>query len=414
MPNRLDDTLNAMGFAKVLVTLADGALGTADEQAAALADQFIPAPQADDLAAAAARATGRRARPAPLLKVYPRLGLAIGYVNRNGAAGLRASARVHAVDEAPELSLIRPVKTVPFQPPAAAGAAGDPTWGVQRIRAPELWAMGFTGRDVRVAHLDTGVDGNHPAFVGAIAAYAEFDFMGEEVPGAVAHDTDTHGTHTAGTILGRPTAEAGAFGVAPDALLVSATVIEGGNVVERILAGMEWSLANDVRILSMSLGLRGFTSAFQAVVDALRARNVLPVIAVGNEFANSSRSPGNYVNLISVGASDSDEQVADFSSSQTFNRADDPLVPDLVAPGVDTLSSLPGGGYGLSNGSSMATPHVAGLAALLAQAEPGATASQLEAAILQSCVRPGTMPQNRANRGVPDGVVALQALQAMA
>ncbi|MCR5877666.1 S8 family serine peptidase [Phenylobacterium sp. J367] len=340
MPSKLDETLQAAGYAKVLVTLADGA-ATALDDAAQLADSFILPPQAEEMAAAAAEVAHLKALPpTPRLKVYPNLGLALGYVDGVGAAALRASARVHSVDEAPEISLIRPVWSGPAEEGAAAAAE---TWGLRRIRAPELWARGFTGAGVRVAHLDTGVDGTHPAFGGgAIAAFAEFDWAGNIVPDAPATDSGDHGTHTAATILGRGAGPTGRFGVAPDALLVSAMVIEGGQVIDRILGGMDWAVGQDVRILSMSLGLRGYTSAFQTLIDALRARNVLPVIAVGNEGPNTSRSPGNYANVLSVGAMDSADHVAAFSGSQTFNRIDDPLVPDLVAPGVDVVSRRSG------------------------------------------------------------------------
>jgi subtilisin family serine protease len=102
--------------------------------------------------------------------------------------------------------------------------------------------------------------------------------------------------------------------------------------------------------------------------------------------------------------------VADFSSSQRFVRPVDPLVPDLVAPGVEVLSCIPGGDFAEMDGTSMATPHVAGLAALLLQAKPDATIAQLETAILDSCQRPPTMPEARVNRGVPDAVRALALL----
>jgi subtilisin family serine protease len=83
----------------------------------------------------------------------------------------------------------------------------------------------------------------------------------------------------------------------------------------------------------------------------------------------------------------------------------------VVAPGVDTLSALPNGAFGELSGSSMATPHIAGLAALLWQAKPGASASEIEAAIFKSCKRPASMPAARANRGVPNAVKALAILQ---
>ena len=111
-------------------------------------------------------------------------------------------------------------------------------------------------------------------------------------------------------------------------------VIEGGQVIDRILSGMDWMIGEGVRIMSMSLGLRGYSPAFQAVIDALRAANVLPVIAVGNEGPNTSRSPGNYANVLSVGAVGANDEVPDFSSSQQFVSSDSPLCPNIVAPGV--------------------------------------------------------------------------------
>lgn len=191
------------------------------------------------------------------------------------------------------------------------------------------------------------------------------------------HDTDEHGTHTAGTIAGR-TSAGRAIGVAPEALLANAIVIEGGNATARILAGMDWVIGQGATILSMSLGFRGFQEDFLAVTQTLRERGILPVFAVGNEGPGTSRSPGNYAEALSVGAMDANDQVADFSGSQRFDRPDNPLVPDLVAPGVAVISAKPGGGFQEMDGSSMATPHIAGLAALLMQAAPAATIDGIE------------------------------------
>src|SRR5262249_40588170 len=145
---------------------------------------------------------------------------------------------------------------------ASARASETPTWGISRLNVPALWANGIDGKGVVVGHLDTGVDGSHPALNRAIAAFAEFDMAGNEVPRAKPHDSDEHGTHTAGTIVGRPLSRR-EFGVAPRARLASALVIEGGQVIARILAGLEWIISKNARILSMSLGLRGYTPAFQ-------------------------------------------------------------------------------------------------------------------------------------------------------
>jgi subtilisin len=410
----LEETLAAAGYAKVIVALRSGAAATeaTSRRAAesAIENYFIipSEAQAKSLALSARRSASRPfTRPEPLtsrrVRVYPNLRLAMGYMDAGGLASLQADVQVETVVPAPELSLIRPVAA------RAAKLAAATSWGIRRLNAERLWSAGYTGKGIVVGHLDTGVDATHPALKGAIAAFAEFDMAGDRVPNARPTDSDSHGTHTAGSIVGR-FGKKGAFGMAPDAQLASAMVIEGGQVIDRILAGMEWLIGEGVRIMSMSLGLRGYTPAFQTVVDALRAANVLPVIAVGNEFANTSRSPGNYANVLSVGAMDTTDKVADFSGSQHFNRPGDQLVPDLVAPGVAILSCAPGGKYEEMDGSSMATPHVAGLAALLLQAKPEATATQLEEAILGSCSRPAGMPAARANRGVPDAVKAFSIL----
>jgi subtilisin len=102
--------------------------------------------------------------------------------------------------------------------------------------------------------------------------------------------------------------------------------------------------------------------------------------------------------------------VADFSSSQHFDRAADPIVPDVVAPGVDIISAVPGNRYKSMSGTSMATPHVAGLAALLFAAKPGATIDEVERAILESCARPAGMTSERGGHGVPNAPRALAAL----
>jgi subtilisin len=416
MTTDLDADFQSLGYAKVIVELKPRiSLGGSAATEAEFANFFVmPSErQAARLAAVAVRSASRNfRRPTSVeqrkIRVYPHLGLAIGYVNRQGATSLAADNRVGALVAAPEMSLIRPVASNAPTPSSA-----EPTWGIKRLRVPELWAAGFTGKGVLVGHLDTGIDGTHPALKPAIDEFAEFDMAGDRVPGAQPTDSDritpSHGTHTAGTIAGRPTAQR-TVGVAPDAKLASGMVIEGGQVIDRILSGMDWVLSKGVRILSMSLGLPGFTPAFEVIVNALRTNNVLPILAIGNEGPGTSRSPGNYDNVLSVGAMDEDNIVADFSGSQAFNRTDDPLVPDLVAPGVDAISCGPNKTYVSMDGSSMATPHIAGLAALLLEAKPGATADELKAAIYSSCSLPPAMLNERGNRGVPDAVVAFAKL----
>ena len=350
-------------------------------------------------------ARARRRVPAPpRVRIYPNLGVMLGTVRPEGLHALRRDGDVAAVTGAPHFTLIKPRVAVDATPRTKIG------WGIEALEVPELWKAGLTGKGVVVAQLDTGADGRHPALRGAFAAFAEFDALGAEVtPTPRPHDTGEHGTHTAATVAGRAV---GGFsmGVAPGAKLASAIVIEGGNVVARVLAGLDWALGHQAKVLSMSLGLPGWWDDFVPIIRILRARGVLPVIAVGNEGPGTSRSPGNYSQALSVGAVTNSLAVADFSSSQHFDRTADPIVPDLVAPGVDIISAVPGNRYKLMSGTSMATPHVAGFAALLFEAKPGATIDEIERAILKSCARPAGMTPERGGHGVPNAPRALAVL----
>jgi subtilisin family serine protease len=360
---------------------------------------------------AAARTTHARAAAPPSEtppgpRYYPNLGVMLGTATREGIAALRADARVDHVAGAPPVSLIRPSRK------AAVQFKGSQTWGLRAMRVERLWKKGLSGKGILVGHLDTGVDGKHPALKKAIALFAEFDDLGREVqPAPVPFDTDDHGTHTAATIAGRPQ-QGRHIGVAPGADLASAIVIEGGDVVARVLGGMDWAVGNGVKILSMSLGFRGFWDDFMVLTQLLRSRGILPVFAVGNEGPGTSRSPGNYSEALSVGAHGRDRQVAEFSSSQRFQRTGDPIVPDVVLPGVSVVSARPGGGYQSMDGTSMATPHLAGLAALLMEAFPDRSIDDVEQAIFDSSRRSSQMLEERASRGIPDGEVALSLLEA--
>jgi subtilisin len=342
--------------------------------------------------------------PPPLVRYYPNLGVALGTVTREGLAAARADNQIDKVVGTPQLELIRPERV------RAASARGQQTWGIHRLGIPSLWDQGLTGKGVLVGHLDTGVDGTHPALRRAIASFAEFDSLGRQVvPNPDPRDSDDHGTHTAATIAAR-SVDGHHVGVAPGAKLASAIVIEGGQIVARVLGGMDWTVAQGVRVLNMSLGLPGWVDDFLPIMQIVRERGVLPVFAVGNEGPGTSRSPGNYTESLSVGAFDRGEQLAWFSSSQRFKRKEDPTVPDLVAPGVGVISARPGGGFQAMDGTSMATPHIAGLVALLLEAKPAATVSEVEHAIFASCARAPDWPPERSGRGCPNGPHALEVL----
>lgn len=383
-------------------TLATHFQVEATSQMAQLIDADLTAPARLATATRARRATRRGRAQQP--RYYPNLGVMLGTVGRAGLAKLRSDPRVSTVTGAPPISLIRPDRK------GTAHLSDRVTWGIRALGVERLWKEGLSGEGILVGHLDTGADGRHPALRAAISHFAEFDALGREVrPSRRPYDTDDHGTHTAATIAGRPVRRRH-IGVAPGADLASAIVIEGGEVIARVLGGLEWAMGHGVRILSLSLGFRGWWDDFRPIVDILRRRDILPVFAVGNEGPGTSRSPGNYPEALSVGAHDRRSRVCGFSSSQRFRRAADPIVPDLVAPGASITSARPGRGYQAMDGTSMATPHIAGLAALLMEAYPDRSVDRIEEAILCSCRRPSGMQPGRANRGIPDAVRALELL----
>ena len=393
--------LNNLGFASVLAVTGKDNRSDASQ----LRHHFKKEPNSQFGSASLAASSADPKRPTAVdsARVYPNLGIVYGTVDRSGLAALKADPRVSSVKPAPQLSLIRPV--------AGAGVVGKDVWGIDALGVRELWDQGLSGEGIRVAHLDTGIDATHPALRKALAKFTEIDDSGRELPGAGPRESDDvlgHGTHTAATLAGRAVAGR-KVGVAPKAELYSAMVIEGGDTVARVLGGMNWAIGEGVRVLSMSLGIRGLITDFLDVIGVLRDSGVLPVIAVGNEGPGTSRSPGNYPLALSVGAHDSAKHIWDQSSSQQFVRRSQPLVPDVVAPGVDVVSAQSGGGWHTLSGTSMATPHVAGLAALLLQAKPETTVAKLEKAIFASA-RLGTIDKNRGGRGAVDARRALAAL----
>jgi subtilisin len=343
----------------------------------------------------------------PAMLYLENLGVVVGEVNRDGWARLQKSAALDDFGGAP-----------PLRPVTGLGSDADLTvapqlsWGLEKLGAPALWAKGLSGKGVLVAHLDTGVDGTHPALQDAIEHFAEFDANGNIMDGAPIEDTAAHGTHTAGTIAGRP---GGPFtiGVAPGCRLVSGVVIEGGDPAKRILAGVNWAMGFAIRVLNLSAGFEGHFDQYAPLLKTIRAKGVLPVFAAGNFGPGTSCAPANYPQAMAVGAVDSNGDVDPDSSSERLNRRVDPQVPDLAMPGVDVISANAGGGFRADSGTSMAAPHAAGLAALLWEAFPKATVDQVESAIYGSCALFGSMTEARAGRGLPDGVKALATLEAL-
>lgn len=338
------------------------------------------------------------------VQYFPNLGIMLGTVDRSGLAALEKSSKTTAVFSPPDLSLIRPVEDN-----ALAGPPDGISWSLTRLKIPELWAKGLTGTGILIGHIDTGADPDHPSLKDAIDTFAYFDDAGRQVANAPAKDTHYHGSHTAGIIAGKPF-NGSTFGCAPGAKLAVAAVIEGGDVTARVVAGLDWCVGQGVRLINVSLGLREFQPQFSTILQLLRQRDILPIVAIGNEGAQTSRTPGNLPEALSVGAMDEMDQIWINSSSQQM--AEDPKrnVPILIGPGAGVWSSVPNQQLRSLSGTSMATPHITGLAALLLQHRPEMPVADLEKALLASCKRPTGISTLRGNKGVPDGVDALAAL----
>lgn len=274
--------------------------------------------------------------------------------------------------------------------PATAEAAALPsqvdesqaTWGLQAIRAVNSTRSGL---GVRVAVLDTGLDLTHPDFQDR-AISAESFIEGEDV-----QDLNRHGTHCIGTAAGPKTPPHGPrYGVAYEAEIFAGKVLSnaGSGTDTQILAGIEWALTHGCAVISMSLGAPvqpgdPFSQVFEAVARRAARGGSLIIAAAGNESRRPASiapvgHPANCPSIMAVAALDSSGQIASFS-----NRGLDPNggQVDLAGPGVDVLSTVPmPTRYARLNGTSMATPHVAGVAALLVEANPmarGAALAQL-------------------------------------
>jgi uncharacterized repeat protein (TIGR01451 family) len=276
--------------------------------------------------------------------------------------------------------------------------------GVQRVNAPQIWTLGVTGQGIVVADLDTGVQWNHPALKshyrgwnGTSAAhnYNWFDAVAESV--ASPTDDQGHGTHTTGTIVG----DNGAgiqTGVAPGAQWIACRNMDHGTgSVSRYVACFQFALAptdvngnNPNPALAADITSNSWTcwgeppynedgclqpNALITATQALRSAGVMVIAAAGNSGGSCSsvfQSPGTYKQVLTIGSTQLDAANTIASSSgRGPSSYDGSIKPDVVAPGVNIYSTLPTDDYGSLSGTSMATPHVAGVVALMWSAVPG-------------------------------------------
>ncbi|MBY5399528.1 S8 family serine peptidase [Rhizobium leguminosarum] len=273
------------------------------------------------------------------------------------------------------------------------------TWGLQAIRAIE---GDLSGVGIKVAILDTGFDETHQDFVGRSVTKKLFATRSSE------GDVHGHGTHCIGTACGplRPTSGP-RYGIAYEAEIYAGKVLgdDGFGTDRSIIAGMEWALDEGCHVISMSLGAAtqfgdapsdDYEQIGQVCLDA----GTLVVAAAGNESSRPQQiapvgSPANASTILGVGAVDRPFVPASFSCGG-LNPGQE---VDIAAPGVDIFSSLPDDKYDRWDGTSMATPHVAGVAALIAQSDPKFRGWALWARLIQ-LTKPLSSPARDVGKGL--------------
>ncbi|WP_228008542.1 S8 family serine peptidase [Microcystis aeruginosa] len=279
----------------------------------------------------------------------------------------------------------------PFANVPTFGGAND--WGVNLVNAPEAWASGYTGQGIVVAVLDTGVDRNHADLAGNIwtnAGEIANDGLDNDSNGYVDDvygwnfangnnntlDGNRHGTHVAGTIAAANNGF-GATGVAYNSRIMPVKVLSdsGSGSYSGVAQGIRYAVDNGADVINMSLGGGSTDSAVQSALQYASSRGVIVVMAAGNEGAAQPGYPASSATSwgLAVGAVDSSNQMASFSNRAGSNSS----MSYVTAPGVQVYSTLPNGGYGFLSGTSMATPHVAGVVALMLNANPNLTDAQV-------------------------------------
>lgn len=344
----------------------------------------------------------------------------------NGLAARAAPQTIYALASRDDVELIQRdefrlrISASAFRPSLLTDGI---EWGVQRVQADRVWtSFNITGTDVVVANMDTGVDYQHPALNGNYRGnlgknlYQHtgnwFDATGAGALYPV--DGHSHGTHTMGTLAGQD-----GIGVAPGAHWIAARVLDnrGYGTTSWIHAGFEWMLAPNgdpalaPDVLNNSWGSSsGGSTEFWADVLRLRQAGILVTFSAGNNGpgAETIGSPASLPGAFAVGATDVDNEVTTFSGRGPTLWGE--LKPQVAAPGVNVRSSTPGGAYALLDGTSMAAPHVAGVAALMLAANPSLSVTTTESLLMSTAISISAItPNNQSGWGLVNAYAAVQA-----
>jgi thermitase len=256
-------------------------------------------------------------------------------------------------------------------------------WGLPKIGAPAAWDVTKGSGTVLVAVVDTGIDLSHRDLIGRIDTAGQRDFVNND---SIANDDNGHGTHVSGIIAATEGNGEGVVGVAPLCRILPVKVMDasGSGTSFVVAEGIQYAADAGARIINLSLGeMRSPDPSMATAVAYAQGKGCVVVAAAGNGGVSGADYPAQYAGVIGVGAIDSSNARASFS-----NRG---AGVDVVAPGVDVLSTTLGGGYGNMSGTSMASPFVAGVAALVWSVNTTWTATQVADKVLSTAQSLGSV-----------------------
>ena len=258
---------------------------------------------------------------------------------------------------------------VPSLPLAGKDELLPRLWGMARIEAPKAWGITTGSRQVKVAVIDTGVDYNHPDLKGRTTK--GFDYVNGD---GDAMDDNEHGTHCAGSAAAGIN-DGGVVGVAPNVTIVPVKVLdaEGSGSYASVANGIIYAADENVNVISLSLGGPSSSPTLESALRYARDKGILVVAAMGNEGDEVPQYPAAIPGVMAVGATNSKDEIAYFSSRGSHIS--------VAAPGDLIMSCIPGGKYERFSGTSMACPHVAGLAALVRSKYPTLAAADVRTRI---------------------------------
>jgi type VII secretion-associated serine protease mycosin len=295
-----------------------------------------------------------------------------------------SAATAAALEAEPGLDV---VAIEPDRPVSIATTGGDPLrpqqWALDELQIETAWASG-TGAGVDIAVVDSGVSGDHPDLAPRVCGGVAFlGSDGVTRVGQGATDSNGHGTHVAGIAAAGTGDRTGTAGVAPSARIIPVRVLDasGTGSSADVARGITWAVDHGAEVVNVSLG-GGYSSAVDLAVDYAEQQGVVVVAAAGNAGPSGARNyPAALDDVLAVASHDQGGGISSFSTQGNY--------VDLSAPGSGIVSTYPDGRWASMSGTSMATPHAAGAAALLVAAEPQLTPAQLRARLRSTATDAG-------------------------